>query len=324
MQRLSQSVNLQDSNTFVPPPRNDAKHEFSFEKSAVVKSAVTFSSSRDANVIGSLRGERLGAELKGTNRSNLKASQSPSLVMQALGRDLMANFSLNCVEETPESLNRRGQPGVTRMKHGAQVHPTKPHKVRSKHDATPAASLATSNDSRQREGFAKLNVTTGIIGGSLEESDSDSSSISSGSTCTRRSPRPPGKKGSQRPSFSPRGSRPPAVSGTLVRPPTPPQSQVVGGGAFEEKQHMLMLQSWVAQEKFRDENAYEAATMSEVFLSRCHDELRRPLPLIASDQLKTDTGVYSTHNKKIGRHLMKVMSVDWMRRRRRRWWWWWL
>jgi hypothetical protein len=64
--------------------------------------------------------------------------------------------------------------------------------------------------------------------------------------------------------------------------------------------------------------------MSEVFLSRCHDELRRPLPLIASDQLKTDTGVYSTHNKKIGRHLMKVMSVEWMRRRRRRWWWWWL
>ena len=256
---------------------------------------------------------QMGSEHKEKSRSNLKASQSPSLVMQALSRDLIEGFRLIHMEETPDSLNRRGQPGVTRMKHGAPVHPTKPHKIRGHQDAMAgdsAARLAANQGSRLIDGMTKLNLSTGRSGGGgLDESDSDSSSISSGSTCTRRSPRPPGNKASHRPAFSPRGARPPAVSGTLVRPPTPPLSQVVGGGAFEEKQHMLMLQSWVAQEKFRDEAAYEAATRNEVFLSCCHDGLCRPLPLIASDQLKTDTGVYVTHNKKIGKHLMKVVVV---------------
>jgi hypothetical protein len=309
IQLLSQSVKLQDGNTFVPTTSSDAKQDFSFENGAAMKGGVKFSSGRDAKELVSLR-EQLGVKQKGNHRSNLKASQSPSRVMQALSKDLMSDFRLNHIEETPESLNRRGQPGVTRMKHGAPVHPTKPHKIRVNQDAIPAACLAPDDASPRIGAFAKLNFASGSKGGGLEESGSDSSSISSGSTCTRRSPRPTGRKSSQRSSFSPRGSRPPAVSGTLVRPPTPPQSQVVGGGAFEEKQHMLMLQSWVAQEKFRDEGAYAAVTMSEVFLSCCHDELRRPLPLISSDQLKTETGVYSTHNKKIGKHLMKVMGGE--------------
>ncbi len=298
---------MHDSNSLIPLPSGDAKQDFSFQKSAANKGGVKFSWGSEAKEFGGLR-EQVGAEQKGKSRSKSKASQSPLRIMQALSKDLIADFSLKYVEETPESLNRRGQPGVMRVKHGAKVHPTKPHAIRA--DAALGvveACVEPSDVSRQIDAFAKLNVTAGMRGGNLEESDSDCSSISSGSTCTRRSPPAPGKKGSQRPSFSPRGSRAPAVSGTLVRPNTPPQSQVVGGGAFEEKQHMLMLQSWVAQEKFRDESAYEAVTMNEVFLSCCHDELRRPLPLIVSDQLKTDAGVYSTHNKKIGKHLMKVM-----------------
>jgi len=101
-----------------------------------------------------------------------------------------------------------------------------------------------------------------------------------------------------------------SASGTLMRPPSPPLLQAAGDAGFGEKQHMLMLQSWIAQEKFRDEKAYEAATRNEVFLSCCHDELRRPLPLLVSDQLKTDVGEYSTHNKKIGKHLMKALVAS--------------
>jgi Ran GTPase-activating protein (RanGAP) involved in mRNA processing and transport len=73
---------------------------------------------------------------------------------------------------------------------------------------------------------------------------------------------------------------------------------------------MLMLQSWVAQEKFRDKKAFAAESRNDVFASCCHDVLRRPLPLLASDQLKTDTGVYSTHNKKIGKHLMQALVAS--------------
>ena len=38
--------------------------------------------------------------------------------------------------------------------------------------------------------------------------------------------------------------------------------------------------------------------------------VRRPLPLLVSDQLKTDVGEYSTHNKKIGKHLMKALVAS--------------
>ncbi len=76
---------------------------------------------------------------------------------------------------------------------------------------------------------------------------------------------------------------------------------------------MLVLQSWVAQEKFRDGTAFEAGSRNDVFVSRCHDVVRRPLPLLASDQFKVDSGVYSTHNKKIGKHLMQALVASLVR-----------
>ncbi len=97
---------MSDRNTFFTQPSRDIKH-------VAGKGEVKFSTSRTANEFESNLGLGEGG------RSN-RSLRSPSRVMQALGRN-PEEWSEKQVEETPDSLNRRGQPGVMRMKHGAKV-----------------------------------------------------------------------------------------------------------------------------------------------------------------------------------------------------------
>ncbi len=97
---------MSDRNTFNTQPSRDTKD-------TVIPRGVKFSTSRTANEFESNLGQGEGGRSE-------RSLRSPSRVMQALGRN-PEEWSEKQVEETPDSLNRRGQPGVMRMKHGAKV-----------------------------------------------------------------------------------------------------------------------------------------------------------------------------------------------------------
>ena len=113
---LAQSFNVPDRNAFITQPSGIDKRDLSLEKNARGKGGVKFWMDRPTNGFE----KDAGVEKKTTVGSNSRSLRSPSRVMQALVED-SEEWRQVQVEETPESLNRRGQPGVTRMKHGAQV-----------------------------------------------------------------------------------------------------------------------------------------------------------------------------------------------------------
>jgi hypothetical protein len=220
-----QSVAVRDSGTFVKPEFSDALREEPAAKSSSVRGHVKFVTSRGANAFGGWGGSEAVPEQKLKIGSNSRSHQSPSLVMEALGKDFIQKFQMNQLEETPDSLNRRGLPGVTRMKHGALVHPTRPPKIRDSHVSSVAFAGSCSAQDSKHENFGEAAKTHGHklskapfsrsgsvrdLGKGLHDRSSDSSSVSSGSTCTRRSPRPSGQKGSRKGNFSPVGGHPPA------------------------------------------------------------------------------------------------------------------
>ncbi len=213
---------MRDSGTFVQPEFSDAVREESAAKSSGVRGRVKFANSHGADTFGGWGGSQAGAQQKPKIGSNSKSYQSPSLV---LGKDFLQNFQMKQLEETPDSLNRRGMPGVTRMKHGALVHPTRPPNFRDSQLSSAVFAGSSSAQHSNHENFgeaAKVHEQkvpnaaynrSGSLrdrGGVLHDGSSDSSSVSSGSTCTRRSPRPLGQKGSRKANFSPVGGHPPA------------------------------------------------------------------------------------------------------------------
>jgi hypothetical protein len=118
-----QSVIVHDSNTFpshvhVGLLKGNASTEQGVKSRGEVKFSINH---RGEAFAGQASKNELGTAQQPPTRLNHGAARSPSRVMEALGRDLMQDLRLNQLEETPDSLNRRGQPGVIRMKHGAQV-----------------------------------------------------------------------------------------------------------------------------------------------------------------------------------------------------------